>query len=105
MRRKQLLSGALALVLAGCASVPPSYPTAAYSETGYPIYEPNVYDSTGQSITTAVSAPFYALFKGVACVATLVVAGPVAAGSALTDRADRFEVRRSLDQGVARNCT
>jgi hypothetical protein len=52
----------------------------------------------------AIGTPVYALFKGVACVATVAVAAPGASALALTDRRDKATLTRELERGVAANC-
>ncbi|MDX6749143.1 hypothetical protein SH611_04930 [Geminicoccaceae bacterium 1502E] len=84
MRRAACL-GVLGLLLGGCAG-----------SSGEP--------PSGRPAVGIIGTPFYALFKGVACVATVTVAAPAAAAMQLTDRRDKEEVRQSLDDGVGRNC-
>lgn len=51
-----------------------------------------------------IGTPFYALFKAVACVGSVVVAAPTAGLVALTDRHDRHAIQANLHRGVGLNC-
>ncbi len=58
----------------------------------------------GSGALTVIGTPFYALFKAVGCVGTVLIAAPAAGVIALTDRPDKREMRRQLDYGVGENC-
>lgn len=51
-----------------------------------------------------LGTPVYAVFKGVACVATVALAAPIAGAVALADRPDRAARTTELERGVAANC-
>jgi hypothetical protein len=51
-----------------------------------------------------VGTPFYLLFKGVVCVASVAVAAPVAAVAALSESYYAPIARRELGDGVGKNC-
>jgi hypothetical protein len=96
----------LAVFLAGCSysngERQGAFPTAERQADGTVVYrEPRRDGSTAVAI---VGTPFFAVFKAVTCVATVVVAAPAAGLIALTDNPDRYEMRRSLDDGVGHNC-
>jgi hypothetical protein len=87
----------LSLVLAGCAAAPP----------GNSPQTPSPVSVIGTPFLIALKIPF--------CIATVAVAGPVAAVaqiadpwppvSALYGSGDPYrDVRRGLDDGIARNC-
>jgi hypothetical protein len=91
------------LLLGACASgagnAPPAQPDrAARSEPE------RVAEDSGHRTLGFIGTPFYALFKGIGCVASVIVATPVAVGYGLTDRDDRDMVRANLDKGVGANC-
>lgn len=96
----------LALFVAGCSysngERQGAFPTAERRADGTVVYrEPKRDGSTAVAI---VGTPFFAVFKAVTCVATVVVAAPTAGLIALTNRTDKARMRRSLDQGVGENC-
>lgn len=61
-------------------------------------------ENVGNDVLRVVGTPFYALVKGVGCVASVVVATPVAIGLGLSRREDRALIRSELDKGVGANC-
>ena len=96
----------LALVVAGCSysngERQSAFPTVERHSDGTVYYrEPKRDGSTAVAI---VGTPFYAVFKAVTCVATVVIAAPAAGVVALTDRTDKARMRQSLDEGVGENC-
>ncbi len=96
----------LAVLLAGCSysngERQAAFPTAVRQADGTVVYyEPKRDGSTAVAI---VGTPFFAVFKAVTCVATVVVAAPAAGVIALTDRSDKARMRQSLDEGVGENC-
>lgn len=60
--------------------------------------------ANGAAVVTALGTPFYALFKATACVGSVIIAAPTAAGLALTDRPEREDERYALYAGVGENC-
>ena len=58
----------------------------------------------GRGAVNVIGTPFYALFKAVGCVGTVVIAAPAAAVVDLTDRPDKAALRQNLDRGVGHNC-
>lgn len=84
MRHAALL-GLVAMLLGGCATSGPE-----------PV--------SGRPAVGIIGTPFFALFKGVTCVATVAVAAPGAALVQLTERGDKEQLRAELDHGVGRNC-
>jgi len=96
----------LSVFLAGCSysngERQGAFPTAERQADGTIVYrEPKRDGSTAVAI---VGTPFFAVFKAVTCVATVVVAAPTAGVIALTDRSDKHRMRQSLDDGVGENC-
>ncbi len=59
--------------------------------------------SAGQWAASVLGTPFYLVFKGAVCGATLVVAGPAAAFFALSE-ANRQPALAALGDGIASNC-
>ncbi|MFO1070622.1 MAG: hypothetical protein U1E14_19050 [Geminicoccaceae bacterium] len=101
MGRAYLAAG-LAVLLAGCAA---GNPPPTYLPDTTNLDEPvRVADGVGDQVLTVVGTPFYALAKGVGCVATVLVATPVAIGYGLSTRDDRALVRAELNRGVGANC-
>jgi hypothetical protein len=87
MLTRALVAG-LALSLAGCASV----------ET-----EPNSGGtSAGDTFISIVGTPFLIAFKIPVCVASVVIAAPLAGAAALTPSSD--ETRQTLGSGLTENC-
>jgi hypothetical protein len=94
MRRGlSVLMGALAL--GACQTAPTETPEAVRAEDRV---------HPGDAVVSAVGTPFYAVFKGVVCVASVVVAAPIAAVTALSDSRYAPEVQASLGDGVSQNC-
>ncbi len=88
------------------AAVPPM--SAAAPGAIAPTYRGPVAQATvpraAATTVNVVGTPFYALFKAVACVGTVAIAGPTAGLVGLTARPDKAEMQRSLGAGVAHNC-
>jgi hypothetical protein len=58
----------------------------------------------GDAVVSAVGTPFYVVFKGVVCVASVALAAPVAGFAALSDSRLVPEVQTTLGDGVSQNC-
>ncbi len=86
--RSNTVAAILALVLAGCANSP----------------EPPKGNGTFISV---IGTPFLIAFKIPTCVASIVIAAPIAGASQLASRGDIFyepELRRDLEDGLIQNC-
>jgi hypothetical protein len=94
---RSLLVGLLALSLAGCATAGPPAPATPSDGGSAPA-------SPGDVLVAVIGTPFFLVFKTVTCAATLVIAPPVSALAALTDRDDKAAIRRSIDEGTSQNC-
>jgi hypothetical protein len=94
---RRLAVGLLALSLSACATAGAPAP-AARAESGDPPAHP------GDVLVAVIGTPFYLVFKAVTCAGTLVIAPPVSALVALTDRDDRASIRRTIDEGTSQNC-
>lgn len=93
---------ALGLFLGACGAgkIPPeSYPNRV-AWTG----PERIAESSGHDVINAVGTPFFALGKAIGCVATVVLATPVAVGLGLGENPDRVAVRSELDRSVGSNC-
>jgi hypothetical protein len=82
-----------ALALGGCQAAQ----TAPPDETSATIHP-------GDAVVSALGTPFYLVFKGVVCVASVAIAAPVAGLVALSDSRYAPEVQASLGDGVSQNC-
>jgi hypothetical protein len=60
--------------------------------------------ATAKSVLNTVGTPFYAVGKGVTCVASAVVAVPVAGAAQLLGRPSDQELQQQTYQGVGRTC-
>jgi hypothetical protein len=87
----------LAVSLAACATAGAPAP-GSRAESGEPPAHP------GDVLVAVIGTPFFLIFKAVTCAGTLVIAPPVSALAALTDRHDKAEIRRSIDEGTSQNC-
>ena len=85
-----------ALALGGCQTAETVPPGAARAQGG--VVHP------GDAVVSAVGTPFYLVFKGVVCVASVAIAAPVAGLVALSDSRYAPEVQASLGDGVSQNC-
>jgi hypothetical protein len=88
------------------AAVPPMTTAAPHTSAVY-YRDPAVVAPVPRGAATTVNVvgtPFYALFKAVACVGTVAIAGPTAGLVELTARPDKAQMQRSLGAGVAHNC-
>jgi hypothetical protein len=85
-----------ALTLGGCQTGQTAPPDAVGAENG--AVHP------GDAVVSAVGTPFYLVFKGVVCVASVAIAAPVAGLVALSDSRYAPEVQDSLGDGVSQNC-
>jgi hypothetical protein len=83
-----------ALALCGCQTAPRDETSARESATVHP----------GDAVVSAVGTPFYLVFKGVVCVASVALAAPVAGLTALSDSRYAPEVQATLADGVSQNC-
>jgi hypothetical protein len=100
MQRLALILATLA-ALAGCASSGANDGVAR--QAGYQDTSSGGGASAGQIAVSVIGTPFYLVFKGAVCGATLVVAGPAAAFFALTPQY-RDDAMRSLGEGLEANC-
>ncbi len=94
--RRLLGLGLVVVALAACAGAPD--PAPATQSTAPPV--------SGVSVVSVIGTPFLIIFKIPVCILTLVVAGPVAGISELSDpdTAGGADVRRGLSDGIATNC-
>jgi hypothetical protein len=99
--RPQPIAALVSLTLGACAAAGPPAVPVDRTEWSQP---ERVAEDAGAQVLTVVGTPFYALFKGVACVASTLLAAPASAGLALSDRPDRDIVRAHLNEGVGQNC-
>jgi hypothetical protein len=83
-----------ALALGGCQTASRDERGARESATVHP----------GDAVVSAVGTPFYVVFKGVVCVASVALAAPVAGFAALSDSRLVPEVQTALGDGVSQNC-
>lgn len=88
------------LLLAACSQTPTERQTAFGTAQATSVSA----ETERRGAVNAIGTPFYALFKAVGCVGTVVIAAPAAAVVELTDRADKAALRQSLDRGVGHNC-
>jgi hypothetical protein len=93
-----------ALMLGGCAADAGKPPPAKYPERVAWTEPERVAERSGSDIVATVGTPFFALTKALGCVASLLVATPVAIGVELGERPDRALLRSELDRGVGTNC-
>lgn len=93
-----------ALLLGGCAADAGKPPPAKYPERVAWTEPERVAERSGNQIVATVGTPFYALTKALGCVASVLVATPVAIGLELSERPDRLQLRSELDRGVGTNC-
>lgn len=100
--RTAILIGALAL--AGCAADAGKPPPAKYPERVAWTEPERVAERSGSEIVSTIGTPFFALTKALGCVASVIVAAPVAIGLELGERPDRLLLRSELDRGVGTNC-
>ena len=96
----RVVIGLLALSITACATSPGG-PARTPETASTPSASPG---SAGGQVVAAIGTPFFLVFKTVVCGATLVIAPPISALVALTDRDDREVIRQRLDEGTARNC-
>ncbi len=92
----------LAALLPACSAGHPP-PTAQPDRYAWTPQE-RIAEDTGNDVVNVIGTPFFALVKGVGCVASVVVATPVAIGLGLGQRDDRALIRADLDKGVGANC-
>jgi len=92
--RRVLLGLIGALALGGCQTAPRDEISTRESAAAHP----------GDAVVSAVGTPFYLIFKGVVCVASVALAAPVAGFAALSDSRYTPEVQASLGDGVSQNC-
>jgi hypothetical protein len=83
-----------ALALCGCQTAPRDEVSTRGSATVHP----------GDAVVSAVGTPFYLIFKGVVCVASVALAAPVAGLTALSDSRYAPEVQATLGDGLSQNC-
>jgi hypothetical protein len=94
---RRALVGLLALSLAACA-------TAGTPAPGTPAQGGEAPAHPGDVLVAVIGTPFYLVFKAVTCAGTLVLAPPVSALVAITDREDKASIRRNIDEGTSQNC-
>jgi hypothetical protein len=99
----RLMTMALLLPLVAACSQTPTERQTAFGAPQATAVSPEA-ERGGRSAVTVIGTPFYALFKAVGCVGTVVLAAPAAAVVELADRPDKAEMRQSLDRGVGHNC-
>jgi hypothetical protein len=97
---RSLLIGLVAtLVLAGCAAtaptLPPDAPATRKEDQGV---------HAGDTVVSVVGTPFYLIFKGAACIASVAIAAPTAGLGALSDSTLGTKLTRNLGDGVNWNC-
>lgn len=95
-----LLLAAALLPACSAGPAPPTIHPERYAWTP----QERIAEDTGSDVLNVVGTPFYALFKGVGCVASVVIATPVAVGLSLGQREDRALIRSDLDRSVGTNC-
>lgn len=100
--RTAILVGTLAL--AGCAADAGKTPPASYPQRVAWTAPEHAAERSGHGIVSTIGTPFYALTKAIGCVASVLVATPVAIGLELGERPDRLLLRSELDRGVGTNC-
>jgi hypothetical protein len=98
--RVGLMGLALLIGACGAGKIPPQ----TYPDRATWTYPERVAESSGNQVINFIGTPFYALTKAVGCVATVLVATPVAIGLELGESPDRLAVRSELDRGVGTNC-
>jgi hypothetical protein len=86
---------ACATAVAGCQTPPPE--TAAPGHRTVAVHP-------GDAAVSAVGTPFFLVFKGAFCAASLAIAAPVAAIAAMSESSYAPAARRDLGDGVAQNC-
>jgi hypothetical protein len=94
---RRAVVGLLAVSLAGCATAGAPAPAGRAEDGEAPTYP-------GDVLVAVIGTPFYLVFKAVTCAGTLVIAPPVSALVALTDRDDKAAIRRGIDEGTSQNC-
>jgi hypothetical protein len=83
-----------ALALAGCTTTTTTAPNGVTTTT-----------TTPPSIMSVVGTPFLIAFKIPVCIASVVIAAPIAGASALTPPApDKIALRDDLERGTEANC-
>jgi hypothetical protein len=92
----------LVALLPACAAG--SAPPVAYVDRDRLTPPERAAEDVGGGALSVVGTPFFALIKGVGCVASVVIATPVAIVLGLGERPDRALVRSELDRGVGANC-
>ena len=99
----RLLTLALVLPLvAACSQTPTERQTAFGSPQATTVSAEA--ERRGRGAVNVIGTPFYAVFKAVGCIGTVVLAAPAAAVVELTDREDKAQLRQSLNRGVGHNC-
>jgi len=99
----RLLTMALLVPLVAACSQTPTERQTAFG-TGQATSVSAEAERKGRGAVNVIGTPFYALFKAVGCVGTVVIAAPAAAVVDLTDRPDKAALRQNLDRGVGHNC-
>lgn len=94
-----ILNLACALSLVGCQTATQTAPERVASAAKQ---ERAVHP--GDAVVSVVGTPFYLIFKGVVCVASVAIAAPVAAVAALSESHYAPIARRELGDGVGKNC-
>ena len=83
--QKLILASLLSGAVAGCASSTPAPPGST-------------------SHVNAVATPVYAVLKAPVCVATVLIAAPLAGITAFAQTEESQDLRQGLDDGIAQNC-
>jgi hypothetical protein len=83
------------MAVGGCQTPPP--------DSGAP-GERRLVMHPGDAAVSAVGTPFYLVFKGAVCVASVAIAAPVAAIAAMSESRHAPVARRELGDGIAQNC-
>ena len=101
---RKVTMGLLVVLVAACSQTPTERQTAfgSIQASGPGVDARPPRDES--AAVNIIGTPFYALFKAVGCVGTVVLAAPAAAVVELADRPDKAEMRQSLDRGVGHNC-
>jgi len=97
-----LIMALLVPLVAACSQTPTERQTAFGTSQATSVSAEA--ERKGRGAVNVIGTPFYALFKAVGCVGTVVIAAPAAAVVDLTDRPDKAALRQNLDRGVGHNC-
>ena len=98
--RTKILAMLLAFSVVGCATGLPLSSSADRTAPG----SPSLAARAGGRAVSVVGTPFFLVFKGAVCVASLAVAAPVSALVALSGRPEKEVFRQGLGEAVGMNC-